>query len=202
MRKSIGSFLTISGLIIVLSLNSSAQSETESSAQDFKGTSLLGVGISLGYYGYGYLGNRTLSLPPLNVYYELGVHEYITVGPFLGFARWSYRYNIATPYEYSWTFMQLGARGSFHLVGLFNEAFGESFDEDKFDIYVTVMSGLEIRNYSSNFDSSPYGYENSVRIFFGPVLGFRYYLGNNLALFLEGGRGSLGVATFGLSARF
>jgi hypothetical protein len=42
----------------------------------------------------------------------------------------------------------------FILSALFNEAFGESFDEEKIDIYVTVMSGLEIRNYSSNFDSS------------------------------------------------
>jgi hypothetical protein len=203
MKKSIGSFLTMTGLIILLSLNSSAFTNSQSSRLDFKGTSLLGAGFYLGYYGYGFLGSRSLSLPPINAYYELGVHEYITVGPFIGFARWSYKYNIfTTPYEYSWTFMHLGARGSFHLVSLFNEAFDESVDEDKIDFYVTVMSGLEIRNYSSSFDSSPNNYENTVRIFFGPVLGFRYYLSNNLALFVEGGRGALGVANFGLSARF
>jgi hypothetical protein len=203
MKKSIGSFLTMTGLIVLLSINSSAFTNSHSSGLDYKGTSLLGAGFYLGYYGYGYLGSRSLSLPPINAYYELGVHEFITVGPFFGFARWSYKYNIfTTPYEYSWTFMHLGARGSFHLVSLFNEAFGDSFDEEKIDIYVTVMSGLEFRNYSSNFDNTNTNYDNSVRIFFGPVLGFRYYLGSNLALFVEGGRGALGVANFGLSARF
>jgi hypothetical protein len=92
------------------SLNLNAQDKM--SYQDHK---LFGAGISLGYLGTGYLGTRSMGIPPLSAYYEMGVHDYITAGPYLGFARWSYRWT--GDYRYSWTFINVGARGSFHLTG-------------------------------------------------------------------------------------
>jgi len=166
-------------------------------SQGFEGVSLLGGGLYLGYYGYGFFGTRSLSIPPFIAYYEYGVHEYVTVGPFVGMARWSYRYINS---DYSWTFYQVGARGSFHLVPLINEVLGSNIDEDKVDLYVSVLSGLEIRNYSSQ--TFPDLYNNRVRVVLGPITGFRYYLGKNFALYGEGGRGSFGYINFGVSLKF
>jgi len=164
---------------------------------DYKGVSLIGAGISLGYYSYGILGSRSISIPPLSAYYELGVHNRITAGPFVGFARWSYRG--AFDYSYSWTYLQGGIRASYHFTGLINELLDMEIDENKLDIYLTLMGGLEYRAYSSSFDS---GVSNKIGIILGPVGGFRYYLTDNLAVFVEGGRGSFGALYLGVSARF
>jgi len=163
----------------------------------YTGVSLLGGGFFIGYYGYGFFGTRSLSIPPFNAYYEFGVHEYVTLGPFAGMARWDYRWSNS---DYTWTFYHLGARGSFHLTNIINEVLGGDIDEDKIDWYVSVLSGLEIRNFDSQ--TFPDLYENRVRIFLGPITGVRYYLGNNFAIYAEGGRGALGVLSFGVSLRF
>ncbi len=192
-------------LLFVLFLSPHTQSQTpdEASAIDYTGTSLLGAGFYFGYYNYSYLGSRSLSVPPMSAYYELGVHEYITVGPFFGYAQWSYRYTfLNSTSNYTWSFMHIGARGSFHLVSLLNEAFGDSFDEEKIDIYLTAMSGLEFRNYSFQSGINPENYDNRWRIFFGPIAGIRYYFSDNFAVYFEGGRGALGAASIGITTRF
>lgn len=192
--------LTVMTVFMAINLCMASENQNFAISNDdpgFKGTSLFGAGLYLGYWGYGFYGTRSLVVPPLNVYYELGVHEYITVGPFVGFGRWDYRY---VNYNYSWSFYHLGARGSFHLTTLINELLGNEIDAEKIDLYLTVMSGLEIRNYSSTYYSDLY--DNSYRIFIGPSAGFRYYLSNNFALYVEGGRGALGALNFGVSVKF
>jgi hypothetical protein len=155
----------------------------------------------LGYYSYGILGSRSISIPPLSAYYELGVHNRITAGPFVGFARWSYRSPdfFKSSYQYSWTYLQAGVRASYHFTGLINELLDMEIDENKLDIYLTLLGGLEYRAYSSSFDN---GVSNKIGIILGPVGGFRYYLTDNLAVFAEGGRGSFGALYLGVSARF
>ncbi len=200
MKIKLTHVLLFLSLIVFLPDNHAHSTTIEKSndtSLDYSGVSLLGVGLSIGYYSYGFFGTRSVSVPPLNVYYELGIHEYITAGPFGGYARWDYRYSNS---DYAWTFYQIGARGSFHLTSILNEVFGNTIDEDKIDWYIAIMSGLEIRSFSSN--AHPDLYSNRNRIFFGPTAGVRYYLGSNFALYLEGGRGSLGALTFGISTRF
>lgn len=166
-------------------------------SKGYDGVSLLGGGLFLGYYGYGFFGNRSLSVPPFNAYYEFGVHEYVTIGPFVGMGRWDYRYINS---DYTWTFYHLGARGSFHLTNIINELLDASIDEDKIDLYISILSGIEIRNFNSQ--SFPDLYDNSLRFFVGPITGVRYYLGNSFAVYAEGGRGALGVLSFGVSLKF
>ena len=175
-----------------VSANSIVEDEPASTGIDYSGVNIFGAGLSLGYYSYGYYGTRSVSVPPLNVYLEFGLHEYITAGPFGGYARWDY--SRINNYNYNWSFYQFGARGSFHLTSILNEVFGNTIDAEKVDWYIAIMSGLEYR--SSDL------FNNRTRIFFGPAVGIRYYIGNSLALYLEGGRGSLGALTFGLSASF
>jgi hypothetical protein len=200
MKKIIVLILFVAGLHGINPV--SAQTTlTQPFETDFRGTSILAAGFSLGNYGYGFLGNRSVSVPPFTAYYEYGVHQYITIGPSFGYARWSYRY--ANAFNYSWTFMHIGARGSFHLTSFINEFLGDTFDEETFDIYASVISGIELRNYSANFTGgSGLDYDNDWNLFFGPILGIRYYFNPRLAVFFEGGRGALGVATFGVSTRF
>lgn len=188
--------ITLFALHLSAGNNGLFQNDTVKS-EGYKGVSLLGGGFFLGYYGYGFFGTRSLSVPPINAYYEFGVHEYVTLGPFAGMGRWDYRYINS---DYTWTFYHLGARGSFHLTTIINDVLDADIDEDKIDWYISVLSGLEIRNFNSQ--TFPDLYDNRVRIFLGPITGVRYYLGNNFAIYAEGGRGALGVLSFGVSLRF
>jgi hypothetical protein len=180
-----------------------------SKAQDVEGidynrSSILGAGLSVGYYSYGFMGSRSLSIPPLGAYYEFGVHEKITVGPFAGLARWNYSYTgFGSEFNYSWTFFQIGGRGSYHMVALLNDWFDAEMDESKIDIYLSLLLGLEFRSYnvSSSFDGNDQ-FSSDMHLFIGPIAGFRYYLNPSIALFLEGGRGSFGALTFGVSSKF
>ncbi|MFW5821526.1 MAG: hypothetical protein ACOCWA_09555 [Bacteroidota bacterium] len=192
--------ICVLSLVFVLSLFSvklSAQ-EDQADKMSYKDQNLFGVGISLGYYSYGYLGSRSIGIPPLSAYYETGIHDYITAGPFLGVARWSYRYS-TNDYRYSWTFINVGARGSFHITGFMNEILGLEIDEEKIDWYLTLLAGMEFRNYSSNTGFDENTYSNTSRFFIGPSTGVRYYLSDSFAIFAEGGYGALGAFTLGAS---
>ncbi len=182
-------------LVFVLffsTLNLSA--EDKMSYQDHK---LFGAGISLGYLGSTFTGTRSMAIPPLSAYYEMGVHDYITAGPYLGFARWSYRWT--GDFRYSWTFINVGARGSFHLTGFLNEIFSLEMDEEKIDWYFTLFAGMEFRRYSSTSDWTEGTYSNTSRFFIGPTTGLRYYISDNMAIFAEGGYSAFGAFTFGVS---
>ncbi len=176
-----------------------AMAEETSESIDYNGVSLLGAGFSLGYYSYGYLGSRSMSVPPLTASYELGLHEYITAGPFLGYARWNYSYS---NFNYHWSFIHAGGRASFHLSSILNEIFDNSIDESRVDWYLTLLAGMEMRRYSTSGSNFPEDYSNDYRIFIGPIGGVRYYIGNNFALYFEGGRGALGALSFGITSRF
>jgi hypothetical protein len=196
--KRIFTFLAITLFALHLSAGNHGLSYNDTiRSEGYKGVSLLGGGLFLGYYGYGFFGTRSLSIPPFNAYYELGVHEYVTLGPFAGMGKWEYRYVNS---DYTWTFYHLGARGSFHLSNIINEVLGADIDENKIDFYISILSGLEIRNFSS--EAFPDLYDNTIRIFIGPITGVRYYLGNNFAIYAEGGRGALGFLSFGVSLKF
>ena len=188
--------ITLFALHLSAGNNGLFQNDTVKSA-GYEGVSLLGGGFYLGYYGYNIIGTRNLAIPPFNAYYEFGVHEYVTIGPFIGIGRWDYLY---VNNDFSWTYYHLGARGSFHLTNIINEVLGGNIDEDKIDFYITVLSGLEIRYFNNKI--SPEQDETNFSIFLGPITGVRYYLGNNFAIYAEGGRGALGVLSFGVSLKF
>lgn len=163
---------------------------------------LFGIGISLGYYSYGYLGTRSIGVPPLSAYYEKGFHDLITAGPFLGFARWSYNYSFSTvDTKYSWTFINAGVRGSLHLTGLANEVLDLEINEEKIDWYVTLLVGLEFRNFSGDTIFGEDNYANTSNFFIGPSTGVRYYFNDNIAVFAEGGYGAFGALTLGVTLK-
>ncbi|MFO7978308.1 MAG: hypothetical protein R6U64_06575 [Bacteroidales bacterium] len=185
-------------MIGVSPTNARAQIGTE---VDYNNVSYIGGGLMLGYYSYGYAGARSLSFPPLTAFYEKGIHERITVGPFLSYAQWSYDYaGFGSNWGYTWSFLQVGGRGSYHLTSLLNEWFDSEIDESKWDIYATLLVGFEFRSFSydNDFDDG-LDYDNDWRLFVGPLAGTRYFLNERFALFVEAGRGSLGALTFGVT---
>jgi hypothetical protein len=190
--------ITLIFTILIMSTGIASHAAAQAGANgDFSDTRLAGAGMFLSY-SYGFLGTRSLSIPPITGYYEFGVHEYITAGPFASFARWNYRY---AGWNYSWSFFQLGGRGSFHLTSFLNDTFDGNIDEEKWDLYITMLAGLEFRGYDGGSAVDPTSYHNRTRLFLGPVAGARYYFNDNMAVFLEGGAGSLGALLLGVSAR-
>ncbi len=184
-------------LLMFISLNSFYLASQD--MFNYRGQDILGGGLSLGYYSYGFTGSRSIGIPPLSAYYELGLHDHITAGPFLGYARWSYKYAVQD-YRYSWSFINAGARGSFHITGFMNEILGTEIDEEKIDWYLTLLAGMEFRQYSDTGNNT-LGYANQSNFFIGPSAGVRYYFSENLAVYLEGGRGAFGAVSFGVSLR-
>lgn len=167
-----------------------------------EGDILLNAGISFGTYGYGFVGNSSFTVP-ITISGEYGIHEYFSVGAMLGYAKWSYDWGyLGDNYEYSWTYISFGARGSFHYLPLANEHLDFDIDTEKFDFYLSVFLGLENRNYKTNYDYLNNYYSNDTRARLGTFAGFKYMFSDNFGMFLEGGAHAFGYLTLGASLKF
>ena len=160
-----------------------------------QGDLFIHAGTSLGYYGYGLAGNRSGAFIPVTASVEKGIHESISVGPYIGYASWKYR-NYG--YDYRWNFTSVGVRGTYHAVPVINEALGTSINEEKLDLYGTLLLGLEFRTFSGSDEFSGSN-ANSTNLFIGPVLGAKYKFNDKVGIYFEGGRGAFGFGTLGVS---
>ncbi|MEQ9443483.1 MAG: hypothetical protein RIG62_30875 [Cyclobacteriaceae bacterium] len=195
---------TLTALLALLSFTLQAQStvRVNGGSGDLaynEGDKIFLAGISFGYYGYGYLGSRNVGVPPITAALELGIHENFSVGPYVGYASWNYGY---TGFDYSFNFLAVGARGSFHYVPLLNEALDLSLDEEHLDFYVTLLVGLEFQTYSGDDFGGSLTYNNNTKFVIGPVLGFKYKFNDKFGVYFEGGRGAFGYGTLGVAIHF
>ena len=158
-----------------------------------QGDILLNAGFSFGYYGYGFTGTRSLGIIPLTANLEYGFHEHISVGPYLGYASWDYD-DFGS--DFNWNILSIGARGSFHYLPLLDELLETDLDLEHLDFYATLIVGVEIQ--SSNSDVI----QNETDLVLGPVLGFKYLFNDNVGVYFEGGRGTFGYGTLGVSFVF
>lgn len=184
-------------VIILPTFNLAAQREIGIS---YRNRNLIGSGITLIPYGYGHIGDRNIDFPPLSIYLETGLHDNITAGPFLGYARYNYA-DFDEPSIYSWSITSAGLRSSLHITRFLNNIFGFDVNENRTDWYVTLLLGMEYRRFSSADGAYADRYSNEFNLLFGPMGGVRYYLGNNFAFYLEAGRGNLGIIAAGISFR-
>ncbi len=164
-----------------------------SRGSDFRNIRIVSAGLSLNY-NYGYIGSRSLVIPPVNSYAEIGLHEFVTAGPYVSYSKWDY------PLQ-SRSFLNLGVRGSYHFSPMINDLLDGSIDEDQIDFYAAVLSGIEFRKYGTGEGLDRAGFRDNTRLFVGPVAGVRFYFSDDLAVFSEVGRGALGAMTVGLSVR-
>lgn len=167
-----------------------------------KGDKIFQAGIGFGTYGF----SRSGGIPPLTVSVEKGIHDHISVGPYVGYTGWSYE---MSHIKTSTSYLAVGGRGSFHYLPFLNEAFELGLDEQKFDFYATLFLGLEFRTARANYDEDYYDSEyfedkssTSVGLRLAPVLGFKYKFNQKFGAYLEGGRGALSAATLGVSVNF
>jgi len=192
---------------------------------------ILSAGLSLGLYGKYYNDfsevklDRTLT-PPVSIQFEtrlkndLGLGEYaqyITVGVFAGFHSQDHRNEIeAYPENYEaykkYLYLWGGVSGSFHAVPILIEQANLTIDPNKWDLYVSLKSGVVLEKYKSNYYNNQSDIEvqmgniddeNSNTFFYiAPVIGGRYYFTDMFAAFVELGRNNLSNLTFGGSMRF
>jgi hypothetical protein len=179
-----------------------------------KGDKLFNAGFSFGAYNYKIDGTRSTGFIPVSASLEFGVHESISVGPYIGYGSWEYYYSDKVDgwgQSYSYTaitkasFLSLGGRASWHYLPLLNNELDLNLNESKFDFYATVLAGIEFRNSNSSY--SGYMGEGSLRgssTHFAPgvVLGFKYLFTDKIGAYLETGRGALGYGTLGITAKF
>jgi len=186
-------FITMLALCFVLA----GQSVIAQKKAYEQGDYIANLGVSLGYYGYGYVGSRSGGFIPITASVEKGFHEHISAGPYIGYASWKYK---GVGYNYSWNFTSVGARGTFHAVSLLNESLDMGINENKIDLYGTLIAGLEFRSFKG--DEFIESYANETNFFIGPVLGAKYKFNDKVGVYFEGGRGAFGYGTFGVSANF
>lgn len=180
-------FLILSLIIACCTMETKAQSFDE-------GDDVFNAGMGFGYYNYNYAFNRRFSVPALTANYEKGVFKWLGVGPYVGFASWNYSSNT---FDGGYSIFAVGGRASFHYTDLLNEFLELGLDQ-KIDLYFTVIMGLNFNGYTGDFTAFE---NNEVRLNYGPVLGFRYYLSDNFGAYMEIGRGSFSYGTLGISLK-
>jgi hypothetical protein len=129
---------------------------------------------------------------------EYGIRHTVSVGPYVGF--YSYGYKWANALKYKYNYYAFGLRGTWHAVPLINEEMDISIDEKRFDIYATIHLGFEVEKFRTN-DPSIQRAPDAVYPILGPVLGVRYMFTNKIGAFAEIGRGALGFSTVGITFR-
>ncbi|MGK7393217.1 MAG: hypothetical protein ACNS62_01550 [Candidatus Cyclobacteriaceae bacterium M3_2C_046] len=161
-----------------------------------KGDVLVNTGFSFGYYNNEFGGTRNLNILPITASIEWGLQEYFSAGPYIGYASWKF----AGLNDISWQFISVGLRVSFHYTSLLTELIETDINQEKFDFYLLLITGYEIRTLD-RFSSSDQ-YNNQGKLIIGPSLGFKYLFNPHLGIYLEGGKGTFGYGTLGVAFKF
>ncbi|MEO5601131.1 MAG: hypothetical protein ABIR06_09405 [Cyclobacteriaceae bacterium] len=177
MKKSV-KFLCVIALVFSVTFASGQ-------ARYDKGDVLLNAGIGLGYYFAGGV--------PLLLSAEFAINDVFTVGPYLGYTSYSYRYSgFGTGYNYKYTFFDLGVRGSYHFSELFE------IRNEKVDVYGGAFLGFVVSSYSGdNFSGYSDPYAGGLRL--GIHAGARYFFSEKVAGYAELG---YGIAPLSLGLTF
>ena len=180
--------VTMGALLFAASLPIATQ------AQSFQeGDNVLGVGVGLlGGYGVGWSGSDYSQTPAINLHFDHGMGELGPgtwgLGGYVGYKSASYkaRYFNFYQYDYRYTWLVIGARGTWH----YNEWHGN----DKLDTYGGIMlayrgvSYKDETDYGSQGNLSHYTYSGSGLGFSGFV-GARYYFSDQIGAYGELGYG-------------
>jgi hypothetical protein len=165
-------------LAMTISLSSRAQANYD------KGNFILSAGFGFGYY---YAGGTSFQING-----EYFFTDKLSIGPYLGFTRYTYRYrNPFVNYNYDYTFVDFGARGSYH----FSELFG--ITNENLDIYGGASLGFVVSNYDGPGDGFDDPYGSTVRG--GIHAGARYFFTPKFAAYGELG---VGYAPLALGVTF
>jgi hypothetical protein len=181
MNKLALTILLFSALLVGFNANA----QRKDSGYD-KGTFLINGGIGLGRTYYSTIGD--VALPSINGNAEWSVHEWVGIGPYIGFLGFDNGAEIA-----------LGVRGTFHYT-----QFIPAIDTKMLDLYGTLHLGANVRHINNGeYRNGQYHDYNHTYPIFGPVAGARWFpTKGGFGVFGEVGYGPLGILTLGVSGRF
>jgi hypothetical protein len=137
---------------------------------------------------------------------EYGVNNTISVGPYVGYYFWKYRYvgNVAVDTNDQFMFKShhtvVGLRGTYHMTPALEKLFKADMASEDLDIYITGLVGYELNSLTRTNNSEDMQGESKPVA--GIVIGARYFLNYRFALFGELGPGTMGLASLGVTARF
>lgn len=170
-------------------------------AQSFqKGDIMLSPGFGLGVYGVGYGVGFAV---PVVLNFDIGVHDYVSVGAYGGF--WTRKWNYAFNENYRFSSTHVGARATFHFWQLIDDMVeGTDLRSDKFDVYFTPWLGYNLRSArwqdGGGVQTGNFGWGN--RFQGGAQLGARYYLNDHIGFFGEWGGTPTAYSNFGMTFKF
>jgi hypothetical protein len=170
------------------------------SAQAFKkGDVMLSPGVGLGVYGVGYGVGFTV---PVILNFDVGVHDYVSVGAYGGF--WTRKWDYGFGDNYRFTSSHFGARATFHFWQLIDAKVDADLLGDKLDIYFTPWFGYNLRTvkWVDNGGVSPFNLSYGSRFQGGAQLGVRYFLNDHIGFFGEWGGTPTAYSNFGMSFKF
>jgi hypothetical protein len=163
------------------------------------GDFIVNAGVATG--GYRRYGNYTKFSLPVVLSAEYGINDELSAGPFITYSR--FKYGGVRSYSYSWHVINVGGRVSYRFIPLLEQLLERDITIPNLDVYASFMMGYENVVYRSQEGPRPAGatqLKNRLRL--GPSLGARYYLKDNIAVFLETGVTNFGSihagASFGL----
>jgi hypothetical protein len=149
-----------------------------------------GIGLLPTFYS-----GLTTVVPPVSLSFEKGIDVSgtpIGVGGFLGFATSKSSVSYLGDYYWSYTYIIVAARGSYHF---------ELIKDEKWDTYVGLMLGYRFGKSTFHDPTGNYGYATSNVGLGGPAYSFfggaRYKIANNMNVFGEIGYG-VSFLTLGL----
>jgi len=148
-----------------------------------QGSNVLQVGLGLG----GGFSTGTITMPPIQVRYDYGISDKISIGGVVGFAGSKYNWGAGNDIKYS--YLLVAARGNYHF----------DVNVDKLDLYAGLTLGY---NSVTVKDKGAFG--GSVKGsggLFGLQAGANYYLKDNLAIWADLGYG-LGYLNLGVAFKF
>lgn len=164
-----------------LLVSSSAQAQTAGRNK------YLNAGIGLAAYTAGGI--------PIGASLEVDVQENISVGGFVDYARYGYRYG---GYKWNYNFLYFGARGSYHLGHLLGDL---DLSDSKWDPYAGVSLGIRTASYSDNTGNDDFISPYSSGAFLGIHAGSRYMFSEKTGGFAEVGYG-VSALRLGVTAKF
>lgn len=160
------------------------------------GTNLFGIG----YYGYAYNSYRT---PSFKLSVRYGFNDFISGGLYAGYAHNGWKSTDANGFESNdrSTYIPVGVGASFHVWSFLNKTLDLGLGAENLDLYVTLMTGAQIRMYSEKRPTYTDAYTR-VNPFVGSLVGARYFFINNIGVFAEFGYGMNSYLTGGVTFKF
>jgi len=157
----------------------------------------LSLGASFGILGYESFGGGSFGIPfVISGEYGKLADGAVSTGIYVGYLNKNYAY---FDDDLRLSVFSIGSRTSFHATALLKEKVFPSLNEEKWDIYGSLLLGYKF--YSYHYAGSQYSFPGGAGFTGGVVLGGRYMFLPNLGAYVEVGREVHGFGAMGLTLR-